>query len=438
MMSISKKAKHSTKASSQYLTGYRTTCSAIWISRHHYSSSGGLLNTLACEGETAKNVTLGAVIAVIARPLMNYAFAKTLTNTASFASNRFWQPNLQATLWHLFSARTLTQVFSAESNLSGLYRAFILTNLSPWMQSRLEDKHLSTGIATWLAQAPAHIVPWKQIITNLLLLSSPLKTGQQKIEFEEKELNSLVEVYLQSPLFDGNFEPVIDIAPTDSPVDDILTSSQPDKAAWQALARAAQNLGVSYIRLYPVIEAGTSRLYLRTWKDNKPGKKILIAKYSAPCPILWWTDQVMFNDPLTEFSLNPLSRPVIENLPVFLEAAINDPDDPLSCLTLKPGQSRSHEEFAAMMDDQHGLILFDWNSQVEDSHLPKITILTEEISQQVTEQQLAAILHSQPKQLHPYKRAASRIMHDLFWLGAALYLDKWTGFLGNKIYPASS
>ncbi|MTI12546.1 hypothetical protein [Sansalvadorimonas verongulae] len=397
----------------------------------------GLLNKLAYEGETLKNIALGVTIAVVARPLMNYAFDKT-SLPSEHSNNRFWQPDAKGTLWHLLSARTLTQVLSAESMASGLYRAFVLTNISPWLQSYLHGRHLSGNLSTLLAQLPAHVLPWKQITTNLLLLSSPLKITQQKIQFEEQELNKLAEVYLQSPLFDGNFEPVIDIVPLDRQPDTISLSRQPDKTAWQALIHTALVMGVSHIRLYPVMEAGTSRLYMRAWKGKTYTQKILVAKYSAPYPILWWTDQVMYNAPLTEYSLNPLSRSVIASLPAYLESAFSEQDDPLPYFALTPGQSRSHQEFAAMMDDQHGLILFDWNSQVEHSRLPKITVLTEDIPQPVTEQQLAAIHHTQPKELHPYKRAISRAAHDLFWLAAALYLDRWTAFLGDKIYPAPS
>ena len=387
-----------------------------------------LINKFSYEANTLKNVAIGATVTLIARPIMNYTFGG-----GGFPDNRFWKPDLKATFWHLLSASTLTQILSAESGASGLYRAFVLTNFSPWLRSWLQSKELSSFASTLLSQLPAHVFPWDQIVTNLFLLSSPLKVSQQRISFEDDELNGLTDVYLQSPLFSGNFDPVIDIKPlsADAPWN---TQHQPDKAAWQNLLAQCRAQDITYLRLYPVMEAGISHLYLRVWKADKPGEKILVGRYSASSPMLWWTDLVMFNHPLSDMPLNPLARPVLSQLPAYFDASLNPGSIAPDPLSLMPSHTRSHEDFAALMDDQHGLILFDWNTHYESSRLPLITLLTEDIASPVTEHELTAIGYSQPKQLRPYKRAISRAAHDLLWLAAALYLERFTGFLGDKIY----
>ncbi|WP_281648463.1 hypothetical protein [Parendozoicomonas sp. Alg238-R29] len=392
----------------------------------------GILDKLEHEGKTALKVAVASGMTLVARPFLKY-----ILEGNEYPESRFWRPSLSATMWHLFSAGTLTQILSSETLLTGLYRASVLTNFSPWLRSALTRQGISAPIATLMAQLPAHLPVMSKLAANMLLLNSPVKLEQQQILFENSELNTLAKVFLQSPLLDGNFEPVIDIIPTLEAGVQATSSRQPDNLAWQHFFSKCSDLGITYLRLYPVVEGGGNRLYMRAWRNNEPGQRILIAQFMAPSPVFWWTDQVMYNDPLVHFTINPLSRQVIRSLPDYLASSTQGTELPRnSPETLQPAKitTTHHGKFTTIMNDKHGMIFLDWNTQSENSNLPLITLLTEDIDQPVTEHQLSAINHTQAQKLTPYEQITARAAHDTFWFFVALQADRITRYGGNKIY----
>ncbi|CAM3519197.1 hypothetical protein [Parendozoicomonas haliclonae] len=352
--------------------------------------------------------------------------------------NLLTHQSLRGTLWHLLAAGNLQQITESENLQDTLFRALVLTNFSPWLANRLPDNLLGY----LLASLPAYSHTLFKTLTDPNLQLLPDNQHILPIAFENQTLSRQGRVTLIYNTSHTGRDSVIDIElfPQSRIVDDSVEETAATRA-WLTLFDQARLRKIYRLRLYPVSDDITTRLYLQSFTEQGSGSHTLVASYlHNDQPINWWHSDLSDSNDLAINTLNPLSHQIIQRLPDYLPEALANRETPIQPpLLLHSSRSVVSDTLATINSpgEQPGLLLLDWQDQSLHPTLPRISLITDVEPITVQLNYLRAMTNSQPAQLNYRTQELYKLGHQAVWWLAAGLMNAASRSVGERFYRAA-